>query len=451
MTQAERRARVVTKEVQAELIGRLGRRGAIVLKSPAGGGKSTFIADTVGRIAARCRVAVAAPTNEQVYALVASIAAAWPELAIHYVPAQEAQLPFQPPSNVTVCRPARTACGAQVIVGTLDKLGDALQRGDLEAVGCLIVDEAYQADSARYYRAAPIADVHLLVGDPGQIDPFANTPEAMRYRGLPEDPVRTAVDVVVANHPDTPVYRLPITRRLDARALPLARSFYEPDHHFDAWVPADARELSFATALVRDRRLRELDATLRAAGTSGIAHLELPPGASLVADPEVVDAIATLASRALDPTLAAAMRCERNPAGGVPLTANRIAVGASHKEQVRALRRALRERGHPDVLVQTANKLQGAEFDLTICWHPLSGLTDADVFHLEAGRMCVLATRHRHACIVVGRASDRDLLDGVPPSCEAWLGSDAEPLLEGWDTHRAFFAALEPHRRLLAA
>jgi hypothetical protein len=386
-----------------------------------------------------------------VYSLVASIAAAWPDLQIHYVPAKEAQLPFPPPPNVTVCRPARTACGAQVIVGTLDKLGDALHRGDLEVVGCLIVDEAYQADSARYYRAAPIADVHLLVGDPGQIDPFATSPEAMRYRGLAEDPVRTAVEVVLANHPDTPVFRLPITRRLDARALPLARSFYESEHHFDAAVPGDARELSFATALVRERRLRDLDATLRAAGASGIAHVELPAGASLVADPEVVDVIATLACRALDPSLAGTTRCERNPAGGNPLRASGLAVGASHREQVRALRRALRHRGHPDVLVQTANKLQGAEFDLVICWHPLSGLTDADVFHLEAGRTCVLATRHRHACIVVGRASDRALLDGVPPSGEAWLGYDDEPLLEGWDTHRAFFAALEPHRRALAA
>jgi AAA domain-containing protein len=441
----------MAQEIQAELVGRLGTRGAIVLKSPAGGGKSTFVADTVGRLAGRCRLAVAAPTNEQIYSLVASIATAWPELQIHYVPAQEAQLPFRAPPNVTVCRPASTACGAQVTIGTLDKLGDALERGDLETVGCLIVDEAYQADSARYYRAAPIADVHLLVGDPGQIDPFAITPEALRYRGLAEDPVRTAVEVLLANHPDTPVHRLPITRRLDARALPLVRSFYESDHHFDAAVDGGARELSFTTALVRDRRMRELDAILRVAGTSGIAHVELPAGASLVADPEVVDVISTLACRALEPRLTGTMRCERYPNGGRRLTADRIAVGASHREQVRTLRRELRRRGHPDVVVETANKLQGAEFDLVICLHPLSGLPQADVFHLEAGRMCVLATRHRHACIVVGRASDRELLGGVPPSGDAWLGSDDEPLLEGWETHEAFFSALEPYRRPLAA
>src|ERR1700730_9622283 len=59
----------------------------------------------------------------------------------------------------------------------------------------------------------------------------------------------------------------------------------------------------------------------------------------------------------------------------------------------------------------TANRLQGREFDVTIVLHPLSGRRDATAFHLEAGRLCVLASRHRHACIVVSRAGIADLLD----------------------------------------
>ncbi|WP_432644254.1 hypothetical protein [Nocardia cyriacigeorgica] len=47
------------------------------------------------------------------------------------------------------------------------------------------------------------------------------------------------------------------------------------------------------------------------------------------------------------------------------------------------------------VAVNTANRLQGPEFEVVIVVHPLSGRRDATAFHLEAGRLCVLTSRHR--------------------------------------------------------
>ena len=102
--------------------------------------------------------------------------------------------------------------------------------------------------------------------------------------------------------------------------------------------------------------------------------------------------------------------------------------------------------GHSEVVVETANKLQGLEFELVIAWHPLAGLPDADEFHLDAGRLCVLLTRHRQACISIGRASDRELLDAIPPASPAYLGFSPDPLYQGWETHEAVFAAMEAHR-----
>lgn len=102
-----------------------------------------------------------------------------------------------------------------------------------------------------------------------------------------------------------------------------------------------------------------------------------------------------------------------------------------------------------DVHVDTANRLQGLEFEVVVAWHPLAGLPDVDAFHLDPGRLCVMLTRHRHACIVVGRASDADLLDGVAPPAPAFLGYEEEPLLDGWEAHRAVFDRLEKHRVLL--
>ena len=424
-------------------------RGVVVLKAIAGGGKSTFIVQTVGQFAGEARVVVGAPTNEQVFSLVGAIAAAHPSLPVYYVPALDVVLPTRHSlPNVRIVTAAQ-ANGQALVLGTLDKLGDAFGRGDLGPSDCLIIDEAYQADSSRYHKVADIADVHLLVGDAGQIDPFTTAPEALRWRGLPEDPVRTAVDIVLDNPAvDSRVHHFPITRRLDARSATAARAFYEADHDFEAAISRGVRSLTWTGPRPVSRRERELDDALTLAGREGFSLLELPPGVAQAADPQVVRAIVDLVMRGLHSSRRSDAVCERHRTGA-PLAANRVAVGVSHNDQSRAVRRELIARGLSDVTVETANRLQGLEYDLTVVWHPLAGLHALDAFHLEAGRLCVLATRHRHGCVVVGRQSDRDLLDAVPPSGEAWLGRDDEPLLDGWEVHRRFYEAVEPMQRAL--
>ena len=104
------------------------------------------------------------------------------------------------------------------------------------------------------------------------------------------------------------------------------------------------------------------------------------------------------------------------------------------------------------VVVDTANRLQGLEFDFVIALHPLAGLPEADGFHLDPGRLCVMLTRHRHGCIVVGRASDHTLLDGFAPSTPAYLGSEVDQVLDGWRIHRQVYRTLLGHgNRFLAS
>jgi AAA domain len=139
------------------------------------------------------------------------------------------------------------------------------------------------------------------------------------------------------------------------------------------------------------------------------------------------------------------VRCEITPAWQ-DLPRRRLAVGVSHNEQKDLVRVELDRAGYTDVVVETANKLQGLEFDVVIGWHPLAGLPNPDAFHLDPGRLCVLLTRHRHACIVVGRAGDQALLEAIPPRTPTYLGWDPDPVLDGWEVHRAIFSSLEPHR-----
>jgi len=140
------------------------------------------------------------------------------------------------------------------------------------------------------------------------------------------------------------------------------------------------------------------------------------------------------------------VRCERPPRLG-RLRPEQVAVGVSHNDQKGLLRVALDAQGLSGLVVETANKLQGLEFEVVFVWHPLAGLPEASGFHLDPGRLCVLLTRHRQACVVVGRAGDRELLeDRVPPPTAAYLGWGPDPLLDGWEVHREVFAELEPLR-----
>ncbi len=138
------------------------------------------------------------------------------------------------------------------------------------------------------------------------------------------------------------------------------------------------------------------------------------------------------------------VRCERQTTP-TDLRPGQVAVGVSHNDQKDRLRVALDARGLRRVVVETANKLQGLEFEVVLVWHPLAGLAEVDGFHLDPGRLCVLLTRHRQACVVVGREGDPELLeDRVPPPTAAYLGSDPDPVLDGWEVHRQVFQELDP-------
>ncbi len=287
---------------------------------------------------------------------------------------------------------------------------------------------------------ADLAPIHLLVGDAGQISPFSTIEDPCRWRGLPEDPLQTAVGVLRRNHAGTTVYRLPITRRLDDRAVQVVRLFY-PDLSFAPAVLPGVRELRLSKSPTAPRRSAHLDAALDLAVRNGWSHIELPRAAVLPADPETVKLLASLVLRLFD--RGPEVRCERQP-NRVRLRPEQVAVGVSHNDQKDFLRVALDALGLSEVVVETANKLQGLEFEVVFVWHPLAGLPEADGFHLDPGQLCVLLTRHRQACILVGRAGDRALLEGqIPPPTAAYLGWDPDPVLDGWEVHHQIFAALE--------
>ncbi len=420
------------------------RRGyqVVVVAAPAGAGKTTLVCTAVCTVVAdyagRSRVvAVAAPTNEQVFDLIRALS---PRLgtagAIAHVTATKITAPpdILALPNVVQASARDVAHGDfQVLVGTADKLGDANARGDLPTHRYLILDEAYQADSAHYYSIAELAPRHLLVGDPGQLDPFTTMPDGDRWRGLEEDPLLTAVGSVQARWGNAVhVFRLPITRRLPASAVDIVSSFY-PDHNVRSWTLPDVRRMRAMPSL-GSRSGDLFDAAVDGITADGWGYVQLPAMPTLTADPEMASTIVGIVDRLFSRDVKLASETTR----GVfePLQTSRVAVAVSHNDQVDLVGRLLGDAGRGEVKVSTANKMQGLEYDLVVAWHPLTGQLTSDDFHLDPGRLCVMLTRHRHGCVVVGRVGDADLLGPVPPLSDAWAGFDDSPHVDGWFAHR---------------
>ena len=427
-------AALVTKEILADL--RSGEHRGIVVDSPPGAGKSTLVVRAAAElIGVGEPLMVVAQTNEQVDDLVAALAA---RLATERPAARIGRLSragYTPPprlaglANVTIGSALGDLGDPDVTVSTAAKWAHVKDRTWTWA----IIDEAYQMRSDALLSLAARFERALFVGDPGQLDPFS-TVENDRWRGLTWDPMQSAVSVLLRNNPDLPVHRLPVSWRLPHTAEAVVAAAFYPYTGFRTGTGPGERGLTFGT---RQLRPGPVDSVLEEAARSGWGLLELPARRTIRTDAEAVRAVAEVARRLVE-------RGATARSGDVvsAVTPDRIAVGAAHRDQVSAIRAALD--GLPCV-VDTANRLQGREYDVTIFLHPLSGRRDATAFHLEAGRLCVLASRHRQACIVVARAGIRDLLDAHPSSTPVHLG---EPIKfpDGWGANQTMLAHLENHR-----
>ncbi|MFG1612973.1 AAA family ATPase [Nonomuraea wenchangensis] len=419
------------EQVIADVLADLPRHRGVVVDSPPGAGKSTLVVRAAAHLAATGEpLMIVAQTNEQVDDLVVRICDKHPHLTVGRLSAGA----YAPPPRLLELAGVRVGTRVQdlgdpdIVIATADKwawIGD-------RKWPWAIVDEAYQMRSDKLLRIAGLFERALFVGDPGQLDPFSIV-DGDRWSGLSWDPLQSAVSVLLRHNPDLPVHRLPVSWRLPATAAPVVSRAFYPFTGFRSGTGPDERRMELVTGGLgtpHDRALEE-------AARSGWALLELPERHTVRTDGEAVRAVALLAERLLQRGAVAG-----SEQGERPVTADRIAVGAAHRDQVAAIRAAGLP---PEITVDTANRLQGREYDVTIVLHPLSGRRDATAFHLESGRLCVLASRHRHACVVVARAGIAELLDAHPSAEPVQLGVPVK-FPDGWEANQAVLEHLSRHR-----
>jgi hypothetical protein len=453
-------ARAVIEAVAADLLSRAHR--GVIVDSPPGAGKSTLVVELSGRLAATGeRVMIVAQTNEQVDDLVARLAAAHPDVVLGRLTAGDYEVPerlapLRGPALMFASKLTELAA-ADVVLATAAKWA-LVKDGEFPWA---ILDEAYQMRSDGLLAVAPrfAEGTALFVGDPGQLDPFA-TVDTEAWAGSPWDPSDSAVAVVRAHNPQLPVHRLPYSWRLPSTAAPLVAKAFYPFTPFDAGSDAEDRALILGPrgggsgsgggsragsgrGGAESGSESALDDVLDRAAEDGWAWHGLPPAHVIRTDAEAVEACAALADRIVG---RGAQAVDRGAGYRREVTPERIAIGTAHRDQAAAIRAALARRdrasrGLTEVTVDTANRLQGREYDVTVVLHPLSGRRDATAFHLETGRLCVLLSRHRHACVVVGRAGIADLLDAHPHAEPVRLGVPVK-FPDGWAAHQAVLAHL---------
>jgi hypothetical protein len=413
-----------------------GPEQAIVVDSPPGAGKSTLVVRAALTLAAGSEPCIiVAQTNDQVDDLILRLAGEAPHLNIGRLTSQS----YQPPDHITglpnviVAQKSDELGDCRIIVATAKKWATV----DGTRWRWAIIDEAYQMRSDALLLLGKLFDRALFVGDPGQLDPFSIV-QTPRWIGLPHDPMNSAVSVLL-NHNPAAIHTLPVSWRLPTSAATIiSRAFY-PFTPFQAGTAPGTRTLTFTATGMRTA----IDNTLDVAARTGWAMYELPPRHTTRTDPEAAQATVDLADKLL--LRQAQAHCEIHPDGRA-LEPRDIAIGTAHRDQARHIQHLLdhnpRTRG---IRADTANRLQGREFAVTIVLHPLSGRRDASAFHLEAGRMCVLTSRHRHACIVVTRAGITDLLDTHPSNDPIHLRVPAK-FPDGWEAHQHLMDHLDAYR-----
>ena len=377
----------LAEQATARILADLGgdHRG-IVVDSPPGAGKSTLVVRVAAELADTGEnVMVIAQTNEQVDDLTDRLATARPRLAIgrlaasEYVPSERVAAH----GHVTVSAKVPDLSGCRVLLSTAHKW--ATVSADTTWPWA-IVDEAYQMRSDLLLRVAGLFDRALFVGDPGQLDPFSRRadrpldrpdlgPDAERRRGAAaSQPGRAGAHaagvLAAAGVRRTRGGRRRSTRSPDSAPPPGAAA---PDGR-----SAPARSAKMPLTLPWRRRR-----------PPGWALYELPARHTCAPTPRRSPRAPPWPRVSCSAVL---FVIPNGLAAGAPVTADRIAVGdrAPGPGPGDPLR-SLRANGLPGITVDTANRLQGREFDVgRSSLHPLSGRRDATAFHLEAGRLCVL-------------------------------------------------------------
>lgn len=177
------------------------REPVIIVDSPPGAGK-TYLTESIGALGAAhkgWRVALVTPKRDQAQDLALRLRRRFPVVRVEFLHSKATRIADEVIAAGIAChtRVCDLAPGPGVVVSTVDKLSSGLP--DLASVGfdLVVIDEAYQTMLAQAAGVISAVPQIVLVGDPGQLDPFVEVSldrfeegRDLVHRSLPEELLR---------------------------------------------------------------------------------------------------------------------------------------------------------------------------------------------------------------------------------------------------------------------
>jgi hypothetical protein len=427
------------KDLVKELLG--GRKLAVV-QAPPGSGKTHMLLAVVSKLVENglC-VALAAQTNRQADDIAHRWSNDFPNLPAVRLGSRSSVPPPNFPTNIFWETESKNLSRSSGLYISTTAKWTTLR--DPAPFDLLAVDEAWQMSWADLMQCANLSERYYLIGDPGQIPPVI-TIDIRRWQTAPRPPHRPAPEVVMSDPDlvkDAFIGALPACRRLPFESVEFVKPFYSFD--FEAYAKPKEREIIYKS-LNSESPLNSLFMSLKS-GQPVITTLPTPDdGPALEVDSELAKSVTQI----IDDLLAAKAEISLGDGKTRPLKASDIGVCATHRSMNGEISRNL-STAYNDVSVDTPERWQGLQRPIMIVVHPLSSVIDPSDFDLETGRLCVMASRHQVALIIITRDHvGKTLASFIPEATQA--PGQPDVVGRGHAAHSIFWRSLESAGRIMA-
>lgn len=420
----------------------LGERKLAVVQAPPGSGKTHMLLAVVSKLVENglC-VALAAQTNRQADDIAHRWAADFPNLPAVRLGSKTSYPPDNFPASIYWETESKNLSRAPGLYISTSAKWTTLR--EPEPFDLLAVDEAWQMSWADLMQCANLSEKYYLIGDPGQIPPVI-TIDIRRWQTAPRPPHKPAPEVVLSDADlvkQAFIGALPACRRLPFESVEFVKPFYSFD--FEAFAKPGERGIKYQNLNTSSKFKSTFEAL--ASGQPAILTLPTPEdGPALEVDSELAKSVAEL----VDNLISSGTQINLGNGKFKELDASDIGICSTHRAMNGEITKSIDPK-HGAASVDTPERWQGLQRPIMVVVHPLSSVIDPSDFDLETGRLCVMASRHQVALIIVTRDHVGATLSGFIPEA-AQAPGQPDVVGRGHAAHSRFWNSLKTANRIFA-